>query len=83
MQANFDAVLKDLESCRGRPSGAFITRCFLVSPPSPERLVVDLEPFLGKHVEDSSSSSSSSDDESDAEEDEPKIAARDRKEAQA
>nr|CAG4634870.1 EOG090X089S [Alona affinis] len=68
LEANFDSVLKDLESCRGRPVGAFITRCFIVSPPSPERLVVNLEPFLGKQ-EDSSSSSSDDEDSDDDEAD--------------
>lgn len=68
LEANFDAVLKDIESCRGRPTGAFITRCFVLSPPSPERFVVNTEPYIGKHEEESSSSSS--DSESDTEEEE-------------
>lgn len=66
LEANFATILKDIETCRGRPTGAFITRCYVVSPPSPESFVVSTATYLGRQ-EDSSSSSSSSDDESDDE----------------
>nr|CAG4649443.1 EOG090X089S [Scapholeberis mucronata]SVE93694.1 EOG090X089S [Scapholeberis mucronata] len=71
LEANFSAILKDIESCRARPTGAFITRCYVLSPPSPESFVVHTEPYVGK-VADDSSSSSSSDDESDDDDDDRK-----------
>lgn len=71
LEANFSAILKDIESCRARATGAFITRCFVLSPPSPESFVVHTEPYVGK-VADDSSSSSSSDDESDDDDDDRK-----------
>nr|CAG4646360.1 EOG090X089S [Macrothrix elegans] len=71
LEANFATILKDIETCRGRPTGAFITRCYVVSPPSPESFVVNTDKILGRQVDDSSDSSSSSDDESD-DEDKPK-----------
>ena len=67
LEANFSVILKDIETCRGRATGEFITRTYVLSPPSPEYFVVDTEPFVGKKADDSSSSSSSSDDESDDE----------------
>lgn len=66
LEANFDTILKDVETCRGRTTGAFITRCFILSPPSPERFVVKAETYVGSKEEDSSSSSSD-DEDSDAE----------------
>nr|CAG4637870.1 EOG090X089S [Chydorus sphaericus] len=66
LEANFDTILKDVETCRGRTTGAFITRCFVLSPPSPERFVVKAETYVGSKEEDSSSSSSD-DEDSDAE----------------
>lgn len=64
LEANFSAILKDIETCRGRPSGAFITRCYVLSPPSPERFVVNTDPYVkNKKADESSSSSSSSEDE--------------------
>lgn len=66
LEANFSVILKDIETCRGRASGAFITRCYVLSPPSPEYFVVKTETYVGKKADDSSSSSSS-DDESDDE----------------
>lgn len=72
LEANFSAILKDIESCRARPTGVFVTRCYVLSPPSTENFVVNTEPYLGKMVEDSSSSSSSSDDESDDDNETPR-----------
>nr|CAG4647161.1 EOG090X089S [Megafenestra aurita]SVE92466.1 EOG090X089S [Megafenestra aurita] len=72
LEANFSAILKDIESCRGRTSGEFITRTFVISPPSTESFVVKTETYVGKKADDSSSSSSSddeSDDEADKDED--------------
>lgn len=72
LEANFSAILKDIESCRGRASGEFITRTFVISPPSTESFVVKTETYVGKKADDSSSSSSSddeSDDEADKDED--------------
>lgn len=48
LEENYVAILKDVETCRGRSSGAFITRCFVVSPPSRERFVVDPDHYIGK-----------------------------------
>nr|CAG4643300.1 EOG090X089S [Ilyocryptus agilis] len=70
LEANFATILKDIETCRGRVAGNFITRCFVVAPPSPEYFVVDSEPFVGRK-EESSSASSSSDSESDDEAEKP------------
>ncbi len=68
LEANFSAILKDIESCRAKPFGAFITRCYVLSPPSPERFVVNTEPYVkSKKAAESSSSSSSEDDNSDDE----------------
>nr|CAG4641801.1 EOG090X089S [Eurycercus lamellatus] len=66
LEANYDAILKDIETCRGRSAGAFITRCLIQSRPNTESFLVDPEPYVGK--KDDSSSSSSSDDESDDDE---------------
>lgn len=70
LEANFSAILKDIESCRGRATGEFVTRVFVVSPPSPERFVVSADTYIGKKAADTSSSSSSeeSDDEAPDEE---------------
>lgn len=67
LEANFSLILKDIETCRGRSTGEFITRTYVLSPPSPEYFVVDTEPYVKKTAADDSSSSSSSDDESDDE----------------
>jgi len=75
LERNFAAILRDIETCRGRATGAFITRCFVLSPPSPESFVVDASTYVGKKEEESSSSSSSddeSDDEREEEQDEKK-----------
>lgn len=66
LEANFSTILKDIETCRGRRTGAFITRCYVLSPPSPEYFIVNADTYVGKTAEDTSSSSSS-DDESDDE----------------
>lgn len=71
LEANFAAILKDVESCRGKPSGDFITRVYVVSPPSPEKFVVSPNTYIGKKIADSSSSSSSSDDSDDDEAEKP------------
>ncbi|XP_013164080.1 PREDICTED: 50S ribosomal protein L1 [Papilio xuthus] len=44
---NIDALLKDVQSARPKRDGLFITRCFIVSPPSTEVLKID--PFV--HVD--------------------------------
>ncbi|XP_050349660.1 50S ribosomal protein L1 [Nymphalis io] len=44
---NIDALLKDIQSIRPKRDGLFITRCYLISPPSPEKLKID--PFV--HVD--------------------------------
>ncbi|CAB3251314.1 unnamed protein product [Arctia plantaginis] len=41
---NIDALLKDIQSARPKRDGLFITRCLIVSPPSPEKLKID--PFV-------------------------------------
>jgi large subunit ribosomal protein L1 len=69
LETNFAAILRDIETCRGRATGTFITRCFVLSPPSPEIFVVEASTYVGKKEEESSSSSSS-DDESDDEREE-------------
>nr|SVE73632.1 EOG090X089S [Daphnia atkinsoni] len=69
LEANYSAILKDIETCRARKSGAFITRCYVLSPPSPEYFVVKTDAYVKKKVEDTSSSSS--DDESDNENEKP------------
>nr|CAG4648010.1 EOG090X089S [Moina brachiata]SVE93083.1 EOG090X089S [Moina brachiata] len=71
LEANFAAILKDVESCRGKPSGDFITRVYVVSPPSPEKFVVSPDTYIGKKIADSSSSSSSSDESDDDEAEKP------------
>lgn len=52
---NIDALLKDIQSIRPKRDGLFITRCFLVSPPSSERLKIDpfihVDRFLSKEVQ--------------------------------
>lgn len=71
LEANFSVILKDIETCRAKPSGAFITRCYVLSPPSPERFVVNTEPYVkNKKAAETSSSSSSEDDDSDDEKEE-------------
>ena len=71
LEANFSAILKDIESCRAKPTGAFITRCYVLSPPSPERFVVSTDPYVKiKKAAESSSSSSSEDEDSDTEKEE-------------
>nr|SVE77077.1 EOG090X089S [Daphnia lumholtzi]SVE78935.1 EOG090X089S [Daphnia lumholtzi] len=70
LEANFSAILKDIESCRPRTSRSFITRCYVLSPPSPEYFVVKTEAYIKNKAEDTSSSSSS-DDESDNENEKP------------
>ncbi|XP_067004658.1 large ribosomal subunit protein uL1m [Anabrus simplex] len=47
LEANFIALLKDVDSLRPKREGPFITRCLLISAPSVERLKVNLEPYLG------------------------------------
>ncbi|CAH2085194.1 unnamed protein product [Euphydryas editha] len=60
---NVDALLKDIQSIRPKRDGLFITRCFLLSPPSPEKLKID--PF--RHVERTlPAARDDSDDEGDA-----------------
>ncbi|XP_032516064.2 large ribosomal subunit protein uL1 [Danaus plexippus] len=44
---NVDALLKDIQSARPKREGLFITRCFITSPPSSEKLKID--PFV--HVD--------------------------------
>lgn len=70
LEANFSIILKDIESCRARTSGSFVTRCYVLSPPSPEYFVVKTEAYIKKKAEDTSSSSSS-DDDSDNENEKP------------
>ncbi|CAH0583270.1 unnamed protein product [Chrysodeixis includens] len=41
---NIKAFLKDLQSARPKRDGLFITRCLILSPPSPEKLKID--PFV-------------------------------------
>ena len=71
LEANFSSILKDIETCRGKPSGAFITRCYVLSPPSPETFVVNTDTYVkNKKAAESSSSSSSEDEDSDDEKEE-------------
>nr|SVE74259.1 EOG090X089S [Daphnia barbata] len=69
LEANFATILKDIETCRARTSGAFITRCYVLSPPSPEFFVVKTDPYVNRKADDSSSSSSSDDENDNEDED--------------
>ncbi|XP_046967159.1 50S ribosomal protein L1 [Vanessa cardui] len=55
---NIDALLKDLQSIRPKRDGLFITRCYLTSPPSPEKLKIDpfvyVDRTLSKEVQEDS-----------------------------
>lgn len=62
--ANIEALLKDLQSIRPKREGLFITRCIIVSPPSPERLKID--PFVLVDREISTTVQDDSDDEDEA-----------------
>jgi hypothetical protein len=46
LEENFSAVLKDVSSMRPSREGPFITKCCLVSMPSPERLKVDYKQYI-------------------------------------
>jgi len=46
LEENFSAVLKDVNSMRPNREGPFITKCCLVTPPSPERLKVDYSQYI-------------------------------------
>nr|CAG4642604.1 EOG090X089S [Evadne anonyx] len=69
LEDNFAAILKDVETCRARSSGAFITRCFVVAPPSRERFVVDPDSYIGKKP--APSSTQIPDDEDNDDEEQP------------
>ncbi|XP_023939603.2 50S ribosomal protein L1 [Bicyclus anynana] len=55
---NIDALLKDIQSVRPKRDGPFITRCFIVSPPSTEKLKIDpfvhVDKTLSKEVQEDS-----------------------------
>lgn len=55
---NLEALLKDVQSARPKRDGLFITRCVLVSPPSPEKLKIDpfvyVDKTLAKEVQEDS-----------------------------
>ncbi|KAJ0177992.1 hypothetical protein K1T71_006865 [Dendrolimus kikuchii] len=61
---NIDALLKDLQAARPKRDGLFITKCLILSPPSPEKLKIDpfvhVDRTLSKEVQEDS------DDEDDA-----------------
>ncbi|XP_069688986.1 large ribosomal subunit protein uL1m [Periplaneta americana] len=46
LEANFTALLKDVNSMRPKREGPFITKCCLVSLPSPERLKIDFSQYI-------------------------------------
>lgn len=45
IKANFETVLKDVNSFRPKRAGKFITRVIMTSPPSPETLKIDPAEF--------------------------------------
>ncbi|XP_053605433.1 large ribosomal subunit protein uL1 [Plodia interpunctella] len=55
---NVGALLKDLQLARPKRDGLFITRCYIASPPSPERLKIDpfvyVDRTLSKEVQEDS-----------------------------
>ncbi|XP_041989016.1 50S ribosomal protein L1 [Aricia agestis] len=61
---NIEALLKDIQGSRPKRDGLFITRCFIVSPPSSEKLKID--PFVYVDRELSKEVQEDSDDESEA-----------------
>jgi len=67
LEGNFAAILKDVETCRGRSSGAFITRCFVISPPSRERFVVNPDHYVGKKAASTTSQNPVNEDNEDEE----------------
>lgn len=46
LEENFSALLKDVNSVRPNREGPFITKCVLVTLPSPERLKVDYKQYI-------------------------------------
>jgi hypothetical protein len=46
LEENFTALLKDVNSMRPNREGPFITKCCLVTVPSPERLKVDYKQYI-------------------------------------
>jgi hypothetical protein len=46
LEENFSTLLKDVNSVRPNREGPFITKCCLVSVPSPERLKVDYSQYI-------------------------------------
>ncbi|KAM3959938.1 mitochondrial ribosomal protein L1 [Aphomia sociella] len=55
---NIEAFLKDIQSARPKRDGLFVTRCFIVSPPSVEKLKIDpfvyIDRTLSKEVQEDS-----------------------------
>jgi len=47
LEANFSAILKDIESCRGRSSGNFIVHCYVTAPPSKEKFLTQHQKYVG------------------------------------
>jgi hypothetical protein len=70
LEENFSALLKDVYSVRPNREGPFITKCCLVSLPSPERLKVDHKQYIyeddnEKEAEDKEEEGDDGEDETD------------------
>jgi hypothetical protein len=48
LEENFSLLLKDVHSMKPNREGPFITKCCLVSLPSPERLKVNHQLYIGE-----------------------------------
>nr|CAG4650257.1 EOG090X089S [Sida crystallina] len=46
LEANFKAILKDIDSCRGRVSSPFIVHCYILCPPSKEKFLITHQSYL-------------------------------------
>ncbi len=47
LEANFSTLVKDVESCRLRFSGTFITHCWVLASPSREKFLIKHETYVG------------------------------------
>ncbi|XP_044729005.1 50S ribosomal protein L1 [Chrysoperla carnea] len=46
LEENLIALLKDVDSAKPRRNNPFITRCYLLSPPSREKFIINLEQYI-------------------------------------
>jgi large subunit ribosomal protein L1 len=72
LEANFSALLKDVNSVRPNREGPFITKCCLVTLPFQERLKVDYKQYINEVDNDNEKEKDEEeeDDDDDAVEDE-------------